>query len=365
MVERHSDQLHALGFGGLVRGALATPWNPWTVGQVRKAIAEWRPDILHAHNVFPLLSPSVFPAGLGTARVLTLHNYRLYCAAGTAVRQGRICTECLEKQSAWPGVRHACYRSSHLATIPVATGIALHRRRGTWRRDVEAFIALTEFQRAQFVAAGLPAERVHVRPNFHPGYPSVVPWHARGPYAVFAGRLSPEKGVETLVKAWSAWGAAAPELVVLGDGPLRASLERSVATAHSDRVTFLGLVSTSEAKNWISRARLLLLPSECLESFPLALCEACAFGTPSLVSDAGPLPGIVAMGAGRTFRAGDSRDLLTTAITLWGGADTLRQMGMAARAAYERELTEEAGYRRLVEIYRCAMRSAGSAGGGE
>ena len=142
------------------------------------------------------------------------------------MRAGKVCTDCLDRHSVLPALRHGCYRGSRLATLPLAANVALHRHLGTWTKQVDAFIALTEFQRERMIEAGLPAERVHVKPNFYPGNPVIVPWRIAGRSVVFAGRLTAEKGVLALVRAWLMWGASAPELRIVGDGGMRAELEQ-------------------------------------------------------------------------------------------------------------------------------------------
>jgi glycosyltransferase involved in cell wall biosynthesis len=212
VLTRHSDEIAGQGMRGAIKGAASTPWNPFSARELRKRIASFGPDVVHVHNTFSLLSPAVFPAARGTARVLTLHNYRLFCAAAIPMRDGRVCTDCLDQRSVLPALRFGCYRGSRVATVPMAASIALHRCRGTWNKDVEAFIALSEFQRHRFVDAGLPTERVHVKPNFYPGNPVMVPWRERADRVVFVGRLSAEKGVRTLLRAWAQWGERAPPL---------------------------------------------------------------------------------------------------------------------------------------------------------
>jgi glycosyltransferase involved in cell wall biosynthesis len=194
--------------------------------------------VVHVHNTFPSLSPAVFHAvGYRAARVLVLHNYRLYCAAAMLLRSGRVCTECLDRRSALPSLRYGCYRGSRIATAPIAASVALHRALGTWTEHVDAFLALSDFQRLRMIQAGLPAAKVHVRPSFFPGDPAVMPWSERPAYVVFSGRLTAEKGVAALLRAWRAWGEEAPELRVVGGGALLPQLTRMAAGL---RVTFLG-----------------------------------------------------------------------------------------------------------------------------
>jgi glycosyltransferase involved in cell wall biosynthesis len=351
---RHSDEIRGQGAWGKVKGALSTPWNLWTPRAVGAAVARFRPNVVHVHNTFPLISPAIFSAiGSQSARVLTLHNYRLYCAAATPLRAGEICTECLDRGAAWPAVRHACYRESRFATLPLAINIDLHRTLRTWERHVDAFIVLSDFQRALMVNAGLPADKVRVKPNFYFGNASVLDWRERKPYIMFAGRLTAEKGLATLIHAWRKWGAAAPELRVAGDGALRSSLE---ALAAGLPVRFLGQLDAAEAQEQIASAKLLVLPSECFEGFPMVLAEAFALGTPVAASDIGPLPAIVEDGvSGLVFAPRNPDAMLEKLRKGWDTPGLLEQLAKGARAAFEQEYAEAVNYDVLISIYRQAI----------
>jgi len=354
---RHSDELRGRGVAGLVLGALSTLWNPRTAREIRRVVDRFGPDIVHAHNTFPLISPSIFRAiGSRAARVLTLHNYRLFCPAAIPMRAGKVCTECLDRHTVRPAVSHGCYRNSRLATLPLAACVALHRLLGTWHRQVDAFIALTEFQRERMVAAGLPARRVHVKPNFYPGSPGVIPWGDRRPCVVFVGRLTAEKGVRTLVQAWLQWGAEAPELRLVGDGGLRSALERIAASQPLVPVRFLGQLAAEAAQAEIARARMLILPSECFEGFPMVVREAFAFGTPAALSNIGPLPTIVRHGVnGIVFEPADPDSLLRQVRRFWAGPGLLESLGKGARNEFETKYTSEKNYDELMAIYRQAI----------
>lgn len=359
---RHSDQIRAKGLWGAIKGAASTPWNPFAAQALRKMVTHFKPDVVHVHNTFPMISPAIFHAlaGTGVARVLTLHNYRLFCPAGIPMRVGKVCTDCLDKQSVLPALQYGCYRNSRLATVPLALNLALHRAAGTWTKQVDAFIALTEFQRQRMVTAGLPESCVHVKPNFYPGSPSVVPWAERKPYVVFAGRLTAEKGITTLIKAWQLWGQNAPELRVLGAGELQSELARM---AEGLPVRFMGQVSATEAQQHIANASLLVLPSECFEGFPMVVREAFAFGTPVAVSDLGPLPSIVKHGvSGLVFEAANPAALMQTINQVWHTPGALEQLGSGARAAFEANYTEEANHATLISIYEKAIKQNNSQG---
>jgi glycosyltransferase involved in cell wall biosynthesis len=221
---------------------------------------------------------------------------------------------------------------------------------------VDAFITLTEFQREMMINAGLPEERVYVKPNFYPGNPEPVMWKDRGNYVVFAGRLSPEKGVETLVRAWLRWGWQAPELRVLGDGPLREPLERLAASVKEVHIQFFGQVPAKDAEHEIARSKLLILPSVCFEGFPMVIREAFAFGTPVAVSDIGPLPSIVQHGvSGVVFAPGDADALMRVVQEVWNTPGALERLSIGTREAFQREFTEESNYETLMKIYTKAI----------
>jgi len=356
---RHSDDIRNRGFWGTLIGGFSTPWNPLSMRQVRRVLARERPDIMHAHNTFPLLSPSVFRAarGLSTATVLTLHNYRVFCAAGIPMRNGAVCTECIEKDSVAPALKYGCYRNSRLASIPMAAMIFLHKRLGTWKRDVDAFIALSEFQKEKIAAGGLPEKKVHVKPHFYPDPPAPLPWEAREDKIVFVGRLGWEKGVHLLLDAWQRWGHNAPTLEIIGDGPERPKLEKMVNEAALDsKIHFRGQIPFSQTQAEMAKARLLVLPSLCFEGFPMVIREAFALSVPVASSRIGSLPEIIADNdTGRLFSPGDPAHLLRVVKGLWEDPENLAQMAKAARNEFEKKYTPNKNYEQLIDIYQKAI----------
>ncbi len=351
--ERHSDVLRSRGRLGMIQGALATSWNPVSARAIKNQITQFRPDVVHAHNTFPMISPSIFAAARGCARVLTLHNYRLVCPAAVPMRQGAPCTECIDRRSVLPSIRHGCYRSSQIATLPLATSVALHHWRGTWNRDVEAFIALTEFQRKLMGKAGIDNKNIYIKPNFFPGNPREVPFEQRPARVVYVGRLSAEKGLEDLVKAWLNWGAGAPELRILGDGELRGRLEEQ--TKEAKNIVLCGHVDPALAENEIGQARLLILPSRWFEGFPMVLREAFALGTPVAVSGIGALPEIALKADGIIFRSGDPNSLLSEVSKRWSNTARLSSMALASKQAFYENYAEQKNIETLVEIYQIAI----------
>jgi glycosyltransferase involved in cell wall biosynthesis len=353
---RESDEIRDDKLRGLMHGGLTFPWNPLEVSRLKKFMHAVKPDVVHVHNTFPLISPGIFWVIRDcAASVLTMHNYRLFCSSALLLRDGAVCTRCLDESSVMPALRYGCYRQSRIATLPVAHSIALHRSIGTWRSRVDAFIALTEFQRDKLIAAGLPAERVHVKSNFFAGNPSVMAWGERRKAALFVGRLTAEKGVELLIRAWLELGSA-PPLRIVGDGPLRASLEALAKSRGPADIEFLGAVAPQAAVREVAEAKLLFVPSIWFEGFPIVLQEAFAAGTPCAVSDMGALPILVKDGTnGLVFEARSAEAIAALVRRVWTDDALLARISAGARASFEANYTEEINYRRLIEIYANAL----------
>ena len=349
--KRHSDELASKGAFGTLLGALSTPWNPWETRRLSKIARTFRPDIIHAHNTFPLISPAIFQSVRGdAAKVLTLHNYRLFCPTAMLFRNSSPCTLCIEKKSVRDSLRYGCYRDSRVATLPIATSVALHRTLGTWKTKVESFIALSEFQRQLVTQSGLPSQSVYVKPNFFRGKPELIRWEDREPVVVFAGRLSPEKGIKTLIHAWRRWQNGAPVLKIIGDGILRTELTE---LANELPVRFLGYLSNESTIREIAKARLLVVPSEWFECFPRVIIEAFAHGTPVAVSDIGSLGMFVTHHEnGIVFQSGNSESLYNSLVSIWNAPDKLRELSLGALKEFSNRYTESAIYEKLMHIYR-------------
>ncbi|CAO4168298.1 glycosyltransferase [Methylorubrum aminovorans] len=329
-----------------LRTAFEAPHAPRGIARVVAAVERFRPDVVHAHNTFPLISPAMHGTvrALGPVTVQTLHNFRLACAGAMLMRDGAPCETCLTGSS-YAAVRHGCYRGSRIGTFAVARMIDRHRRAGTWTRDVDAFVALTEFARGRFIAAGLPAHRLFVKPNGlpDPGPPDDGPRES----ILFAGRLSPEKGVEILKQAAARLSAPVD---VAGEGPLRERLEGAPG------LTLLGALPRGEMRARMGRALALVVPSLWYEGLPMVVAEAYAAGTPVIASRIGALAGLIEDGVtGLLVAPGDPAALADAIERLRNRPEEARRMGAAARAAYLRDWTETATTAALLRIYRTAL----------
>lgn len=303
-----------------------------------------------------LVSPSAYYASqeAGVPVVQTLHNYRLVCPAATFFRDGHVCEDCLGKTPPWPGVMHACYRGSRSQTAVVAAMLTVHRALKTWREQVDCYITMTDFTRRKLIAGGLPAEKVAVKPNFvHPD-PGMKDGH--GCYALFVGRLSPEKGLRTLLQAWQ--GIRDIPLKIVGDGPLLDEV-RSVMQAQQLRgVEVLGTRTRQEVMDLMHGASFLVFPSEWYECFPVTLAEAFACGLPVVASSLGVMAEIVEDGrTGLHFKPGDPEDLAAKVEWAWGHPCEMTVMGREARHEYEQKYTAERNYQQLTEVYQMVIDS--------
>jgi glycosyltransferase involved in cell wall biosynthesis len=345
------------------RQATDAVWNPASHRAVKTVIREWRPDVLHVHTPFPVLSPAAFWAARseGVATVGTVHSYRYSCIAATLRRDGAICEDCIGSRTKLAGVRHACYHDSRAASAALTTSLALHHAAGTFSRAVGRFLPLTDFAKDLLVRDGIPAERIQVKPNCvdDPGEP--VDPAGRKPVVLFAGRLVAEKGIATMLAGWRLADRAGCRLLVAGDGPLRHLVEQ--AADEDPSVELLGWQSAADLAEIQATARATLVPSEWYEAGPpLVLLEALASGTPVISCDLANISSTVqAAGAGVTFRTGDAVSLADAVSRLLADPAAATAAGLAARELYLRDHTPAASLAALERAYRAAAET-GSAG---
>jgi glycosyltransferase involved in cell wall biosynthesis len=334
-----------------------TIWSRDVRQEFARLLEREKPELVHVHNTFVMISPSIFSAcrEAGVPVVQTLHNFRLFCPASTFFRNGHLCEECVD-HGLWRGVAHGCYRDSRAATATVALMLAVHRQRQTWIREVDCYIALTRCSREKFLKAGLPAEKVFVKPNFvHPD-PS-PPTSEQGEYALFAGRLSPEKRVTTMLTAWNYLNKRRIPLVILGGGPQLEQLKQEAVRQNLTHISFRGQVSRDQTLAAMRGARFLVFPSEWYENFPVTIAESFACGLPVICSRMGAMQEIVEEGrTGLQFTTGDAADLAEKVQWAWNHPKEIQSMGNEARREYENKYTAAKNYPMLMEIYQHALR---------
>ncbi|MET9696772.1 glycosyltransferase [Streptomyces sp. NPDC006529] len=359
--ERRSDDIAALPLRAKAALPVLVPWNPAVRAELAARLRAERPDVVHVHNVFPLLSPAVLAAcaDTGVPVVATLHNYTQVCPPGTLQRAGRPCAECVGG-SPLPAVRHGCYRGSRLATVPLAVSLSVNRRR--WWSGVDRFFCISAAQRDVLSGAGMPTERLAVKHNFVPD-PGVRRAGA-GEHLLYLGRLAEAKGVRLLMAAWdelAAGGGVGVPLVIAGTGPLEG--EVGAWAAGRDDVRCVGLYDPDQCREAVARAVAVVAPSTWLEAFGLVVVEAMAAGVPAVAAGHGAFVELVEDGvSGLLHRPGDSASLAACVRRITAERAVNREMGRAARRRYEQGFSPAVGLERLVEGYRTAIavRSGGA-----
>jgi glycosyltransferase involved in cell wall biosynthesis len=350
---RRSDDIAAMSRWAQARVIAEIPGSRRAGHSVAQRIATFRPDVVHLHNTFPMVTASAIRAAntAGVPVVATLHNFRLVCPSGTLYRDGRVCDDCVG-QLPWPSVRHGCYRGSRPATVPLTVAMLANRRR--WWHGVETFFCISAAQRRTLIAAGMPAERLVVKHNFV-REPSTRRAGA-GKYLLYLGRLNEEKGLPLLMSAWDRLPLAtrrATPLRIAGTGDLA---DRVSVWAHGrDDVEYLGLRDRAECERLLADARAVLVPSVWPEAFGLVVVEAMAAGVPAVCAAHGALVELVSDGvSGILHEVGDVASL-SACIDAVIDPGTSARMGAAARARYLADFTEQTGLARLVEGYRAAV----------
>lgn len=336
-----------------LQAGLRTIWSRQAARDLSQLIRTSGAELVHFCNTFILISPAAYYAcqALDVPVVQDLRNYRLLCPVATFVRDGRLCEDCLGKTPPWPAIQHACWRGSRPATALVAAMLTTHRTLGTWRRQVDVFITLTEASRQKFIQGGLPAEKIAVKPNFLDPAPPLG--EHREKFALFAGRLSPEKGVFPLLQAWESLEGV--PLKIAGDGPLAGQVQ-AAAARHPERIEWLGHQPREEVLTLMRQARVLIFPSVSNETFGNAIIEAYASGLPVIASRVGSMAELVVHEkTGLHFRPNDPEDLAAAVRWAFAHPQQWAAMGQAAREAFETHYTAATNYECLMNIYARAV----------
>ena len=355
--ELHNDQIAELS---CLRLGAATVWNGSSYRNLRDIVRIWRPDVVHFHNTFPLISPAAYYAAKADLLpvVQTLHNYRLLCPAATFYRNGGACEDCLGKFAPYSGIIHACYRGSRAATGAVAAMLTVHRTLGTWNRQVDVYVALSAFASSKFVEGGLPPQKIAVKPNFL--HPDPGAGDGRGRFALFVGRLTSEKGLRTLIESWRQVTPRLP-LKIVGDGPLADSV--SQAARDIPGLEWLGRQPQYKVMELMKAAVILIVPSVWYECFPMIVVEALASGLPVIASNIGSLSSIIENGrTGLHFDPGNADDLARKVTWALDNPNEITRMRRNARSEYKSKYCADRNYSMLVDIYRRAVASAAGEG---
>lgn len=340
--------------------AFTAVWSRSAYWKLRSRIRKERPNIVHFHNTFPLVSPAGYYAARaeGVPVVQTLHNYRPFCLNAILYRGGRTCEECLGRLP-WPGIRHGCYRNSHLLSAGVAVVGMTHSLLGTWRSAVDVYIVSTEFARRKAVVSGIPARKLVVKPNVvvldDAGHDAAVS-NEREELAIVVARLDARKGIRTILRAFT---RARMRLKIVGTGDLSREVAATLRSGGMEHVELLGWLPHRDVLALMRTARLLIVGSEFFESFGNIIVEGFANGLPVLVSSIGGQAELVEHGrTGLHFVPGDPNDLAAKVEWAWTHPREMAEMGREARLEYELKYTAERNYKMLMEIYDMAIARA-------
>ncbi|MBC7871860.1 MAG: glycosyltransferase [Chitinophagaceae bacterium] len=341
---RHNDELHTMSQAG---AALSTVWSQRSSSQIEQICKNFKPDLIHVHNTFPLISPSLFwmASRSKIPIVQTLHNFRLLCVQAIFLRNGKVCEDCLGKLP-WRAVVRKCYRDSALQSAVAVGMLGTHRMIGTYRERVTLYIALNAFCRDKYIQGGLPADRFRIKPNFVVSTELPL-WKGRSG-GLFVGRLSSEKGLDVLMDALKIRDTTHVEIIGKGQ------LECQAKAFFGER--YLGNRSLDEILAKMGSAQFLVLPSICYENSPRTIVEAFSCGLPVIASRLGALVDIIQDGVtGILFNPGDASDLAEKIAWAESHTEEMLKMGQAARIEYEKKYTPERNYQMLADIYEEAI----------
>lgn len=348
---RHNDDI--VGKAQTLRIAFGAPWNRGSAAALSKLVAEKQADVVHFHNWLPQISPAAFYAArkAGAAVVLTLHNYRWICPNGLLFRDGKVCEDCVGKTVPWPAVLHGCYHQSRAGSAAVAATLGLHNVMKTTRRAVDAYIALGNFARDKLTTTVLPADRVFIKPNFLTSDPGEGT--GDGEFAVFVGRLSPEKDIGLLLDAWSRLNGK-HRLKIFGRGPLTAMVEEAAAADPS--IEYMGFVPNDEVIRELGAARALVFTSAYYEGQPKTIIEAFARGIPVIAPRFGSMADLVEDEVtGWNFATGDAGDLARVVSEAFARPGNLDKMRSTIRDHFLDMFAPDSNHDRLIEIYQAAI----------
>lgn len=352
---RHHDELNNLSNFSLAKKSI---WNSENFHRLSSRLKDFKPDIVHFENTFPLISPAGYKAAknAGAAVIQTLHNYRWICPNANLVYRGEICETCVKKTVALPAISRRCYRNSRSASAAVVAMNAYHKFRGTLPRLVDRFIALTEFCKSKFIEGGFLESQLVVKPNFVSSPPSEIrPMDQRKPRVCFVGRLVKEKGIETLLGAWTSHELPL-ELHIIGDGPLKGLVTEYAD--HHESIHYHRQMEHHSVLNFVGESMLQVVPSKYYEPFGLVVVEAFATGTPVITANLGSLAELVTdKETGILFEAGNPADLAAKMDLLASDEGLRRRLSENGRNEFNLKYTRKRNYELLLNIYESALGS--------
>ncbi len=356
LFSKDNKEIDNYTFSQKARLCYETMFSRSTYKKIIKIVREEKPDIVHVHNVFPLISPSVYYAlkKMNVPVVQTVHNYRFLCPNGLFLNNGgKICEKCKEG-NLFNAVVGKCYRNSYLQTSGMAATLYLHRKLRTFMNKIDVFIAPSNFLRKKLIEGGIPEKKIVVKSHFVK-CEEIKPSYEFDNYAVYMGRLSREKGLFTLLRVWK----KIPNftLKIMGDESIRSELENFVIQKEISNVEFLGFIKGPKRFEILRKAMFMIFPSECFENFPYSIIESFACGVPVIASRIGGMEELIEEGKnGLLLEPGEVKDLDQKIIELLNNRELLLKMRYNARKVVEEYYSEELGYKNIMDVYHKALK---------
>ncbi len=346
---RHNDEITSYNLGRKLAFPFHTVYSPRTTQEIKSLVANSRPDVAYIHNVFPLVSPSIYHAlhSLRVPIVQVVHDFRFLCPNGWFYTQGKICERC-KHGNYIHAVQYRCYRDSYILSAVYASSIGANRLAGILEK-IDAYVCLTEFSKQKLVEAGIPAEKIFIKPNFIDAA-GIVPRPGGGDFVLYLGRLSAEKGVWTLIRAFEHLKDV--KLKIAGTGPLEASLRNYIQEKGLSHIELVGFLEGKEKWRWLSESLLTIVPSQWYETFGMVVLEAYAAGKPVIGSDLGSLPYVIENGrSGLLFQPGDISDLVVKIRYLLDHPEEAERMGRYGRELVDTKYNPDKSHATLMSIF--------------
>ena len=337
---------------------IRTIWNSKGYQFIRKNIEGFQPDIIHFHNTFPLISPAGYEAAFdcNIPVVQTLHNYRLLCLNATLMRNGKVCELCVEKTPPLPGIKYKCYHDGFLPSAAIASMLTIHRLRKTFEKRVNSYIVLSGFAKELFVKAGLPQEKIYIKPNFVSELPVQSNSEINEKYLLFVGRLSEEKGILSLLEAAKLSNVP---LKIAGTGPLEEDITRFIQKNGLEYCEFIGKVPRDEVFPLMRNALAVVIPSLWFEGFPMVIAEAFSQGTAMIASNLGVMQELMnESDCGLGFPPGNAAELAKQLMLAWNNPEQMIVKGENAKRMFEDKFSAETNYANLMHIYHETINNA-------
>ncbi|MFK4165598.1 glycosyltransferase [Paenibacillus lautus] len=353
----HNDMIDNQGLVNKAKIALEATWSFSEYKRIKKKLVDMNPDVVHVHNFFPLISPSIYYAcnRLNIPVVQTLHNYRLMCPAATFLRENKVCEKCVSGSLA-NSVINGCYRGSRIQTVPIVAMISLNRMLDTWGKKVDRYIALTEFSKMKFIESGLPENKIVVKPNFISNKQNLesISNTIEKKYILYVGRISVEKGVQNLLEAWQHINDKKNmKLIIVGDGQEKEHLSKLYA---GETVRFVGNQPTHKVLDYMEHAKYLLVPSIWYEGFPMTIVEAYSVGTPVICSKIGSLQEVVQNEVTGFHFQHDHIEDIQRVISEALNYENYPSMRKKVIDVFQHNYTEQINYKLLTDIYQSVIK---------